>query len=292
MMKKTLFPAVLVAFVLAMALPASAGSLNLGILTNYALVDLASGKTLGQNSGPVAGNELLGNGVTAAFSGGDNGQINGTLYYDSTVGGTSTFSQLQNAPTTSLVSTSVTSDAFSYAQAASSYAASLTATQTYGNISSATTFTGNGGLNVIDVSSIQNAPLTISGGSNDTFVINISGIFNTNQLMTLSGVSASQILFNFTGTSGNVFQTSGGDSLYGTFLAVDGGNFQFSNLVLNGALINTGGNVQLVSGSKIPTFTAFSAPGGSQVPEPSSLMLFGVGVLGLAGVFRWRAAAK
>src|SRR5262249_32164782 len=151
---------------------------------------------------------LLGNGVKAAFAGGNNGAINGTLYYDNTVTGTNTFSQLNTAPTTSQVSTTVTNDAFNYAAAASSYAAGLTATQTYGNISSATTFTGNGGINVIDVNNIQNAPLTISGGAADTFIINISGQFNTNQLMTLSGVSASQILFNFTGTSGNVLSTS------------------------------------------------------------------------------------
>jgi hypothetical protein len=279
-MKKVLFLALTAAAALAASLPAGATGLNLGILTNYALVDLASGKTLGLNSGPIAGNVLLGNGVTAAFAGGNNGQITGTLSYDSTVQGTNTFSQLQNAPNTALVSTSVTSDAFSYAQAVSNYAASLTATQTYGNISNTTTFAGNGGLNVINVSNIQNAPLTISGNASDTFVINVSGVFNTNQVMTLSGVSASQILFNFTGTSGTVFQTSGGDSLYGTFLAADGGGFQFSNLILNGALINTGGNVQFVSGSKMPTFSAFNAPAGA-VPEPSAVVVFGMGLLGL-----------
>jgi hypothetical protein len=293
MMNKLLCLALFAAVAVATATSAKADPLNLGILTNYALVDLGSGTTLGQNSGPVAGNELLGNSVKAAFAGGNNGQINGTLYYDSTVTGTNTFSQLQNAPTTSLVSTSVTSQAFSYAQAASNYAASLTATQTYGNINSATTITGNGGLNVIDVSNIQNAPLTIKGNSSDTFVINVSGTFNTNQLMTLSGVSASQILFNFTGTSGTVLQTSGGDQLYGTMLAADGGGFQFSELNLNGALIDTGGNEQFVSGSKITTFSAFAGDGSSQsVPEPSSLLSFAAGLLGLASLARRRFTAK
>jgi len=278
-MNKIFAAALLGTVAFAASVPAHAGSLSLGTLTNYALVDLGSGTTIGQNSGPVTGNELLGNGVTAAFAGGNNGQITGTLYYDNTVGGTSTFGQLHNAPTTSLVSTSVTSQAFSYAQSASSYAASLTATQTYGNISTATTFTGNGGLNVIDVTNIQNAPLTLSGNGNDRFVINVSGTFNTNQTMTLSGINASQILFNFTGTSGNVFQTSGGDSLYGTFLAADGGASQFSNLNLDGSLINTDGNVQFVSGSKITAFASFNAPA---APEPSTIAIFGFGVLSLA----------
>jgi len=294
-MKSSLSAALFAAALMLAAIPAKADLLGLGTLTQYALVDLGSGDTISVNSGPISGDVLLGGGVKAAFSGGNNGQITGTLYYDSTVTGTNTFSQLQNAPSTSQVSTSVTSQAFSYAAAASSYAAGLTATKTYTNISSATTFTGNGGLNVIDVNNIQNAPLTISGTSSDTFVINISGTFNTNQKMTLSGVNASQIIFNFTGTSGNVLQTSGGNQLYGTFLAADGGNFQFSELNLTGALINSQGGMQFVSGSKIPTFTGFTGgTSGQQVatPEPASLTIMGVGLAALGAVRRRRRARR
>ena len=287
MMNKSVAFAVLSVAVLFGALPSKATPLSLGTLTNYALVDLGTGDTIAINSGPIAGNVLLGNGVNAGFAGGNNGQITGTLSYDSTVTGTNTFSQLATAPTTQQVSTSVTSQAFSYAQAASSQAAALTATQTFsGTVSGATTLTGNGGLNVIDFNSIQNAPLTIKGTASDTFVINIAGTFNTNVAMTLSGVSASQILFNFTGTSGNVLQTSGGDSLYGTFLAADGGNFQFSELNLTGALYNSEGGMQFVSGSKIPTYTAFTGgtSNAAPAPEPSSLALFGGALLAIAGL--------
>ena len=82
-------------------------------------------------------------------------------------------------------------------------------------------------------------------------------------------MTASHILFDLTGTSGNVFQTSGGNTVFGTFLAVDGGGFQFSNLNLDGALImgdsagfgNPGsGDVHIVSGSEIPTFSPFTVP--------------------------------
>ncbi len=279
------------------AAPAMATGLTLGTLTNYGLVDLGSGTTIGQNSGPMTGNELLGNGVKANFAGGGNGSITGTLYYDSTVQNTNTFSQLQTAPTTQLVSTSVTNQALADAVALSNYAAGLTATQTYGNITNATTITGNGGLNVIAVNNISNA-LTITGGANDTFVFDVSGTYNTNQTMVLNGVSASQILFNFTATSGNVFQTSGGDTSYGTYLAVDGGNFQFSNLNLTGGLINTAGNVQFVSGTKLVANTPFSCAsgsvacgtggGGSQAPEPSSIAVFAIGIVGLVVLHRRR----
>lgn len=245
-----------------------ANSLDLGVLSNYAVVDLGNGTTFGQNSGPVAGNELLGNGVKAAFSGGNNGGLTngGILYYDSTVLGTNTFSQLQNPPTTMLVPNTVTAAALAQAQSVSDAASALTATQTFSDLTSATTLVGNGGLNVIDVATIES--LKLSGTANDVFVFNVSGLFNTNQAMILGGVLPSHILFNFTGTSGHVFQTSGGDTVYGTFLATHGGQFQFSNLDLTGELINTGGDVQLVSGSSIPTFTPFTPP---PVPLPAPL---------------------
>ena len=114
----------------------SANGLDLGINTGYALVDLGNGTTIGQNSGPVTGNELLGNGVKAAFSGGNNGQITGTLYYDSTVTGTNTFSQLDTPPTNQLVSTTLTNSALNSAQSVSAYSVSLAATQTFGTINS------------------------------------------------------------------------------------------------------------------------------------------------------------
>ena len=257
--------------------------LDLGTATNYAVVALGTGETIGQNSGPVTGNELLGHYVTAAFSGGGNGQITGTLYYDSTVQGQNTFTQLQVSPSTQLVDTSVTSAVLSTAQTVSNYAASLAATQTItGTLSAATTFNGNGGLNVIDIQNIQNAPLTISGTASDTFVFNISGCLNTNVKMTLNGVTAAQILFNFTGTSGNVFSTSGGDLSYGTYLATDGGNFQFSNLALTGELINTAGDVQLVSGSTVTKPEGFIA-----VPEAGT-WLFGAFLIGVVAVSRIR----
>jgi hypothetical protein len=268
----------------------AATSLNLGTAGNFALVDLANGKTLGMNSGPLAGNVLLGNGVKAAFSGGGGGRITGVLDYDSTVTGTNTFSQLATAPTTALVSTTVTTEALNDANGVASYIEGLTATQTFGNITGTTTITGNGGLNVIHVGNLQNPILNLSGNASDFFVFDVSGVFNTNQVMSLiGGVTANHVIFDFTGTSGNVFQTSGGDLLEGTYLATHGGNFQFSNLDLTGALINTGGNVQFVSGTSIPTFASFSGP---PVPEPSTwaLMIAGFGLAG-AALRRRRAIA-
>jgi hypothetical protein len=272
------------AFVAAPAQASTPLALDLGTAGDYSVVALGSGISL--NSGPIAGNVLLGDGVNAAFSGGNNGSIGGKLYYDNTVTGTNTFGQLQNAPATQLVSTSVTNAALNSANTVGTNAAGMAATQTFGNISAATTITGNGGLNVIKVTNIQNAVLTFSGNANDYFLIDVSGTFQTNVGMNLSGINASQILWNFTGTSGNVFQTSGGDTVYGTFLATDGGSFQFSNLNLTGALINTKGNMAIVSGSEIPTFTPQAG-----VPEPATWALFLMGFGGLGASLRQRRRA-
>ena len=251
--------------------------LDLGTAANYGFVDTGA-TTLNWNSGPIAGSVLLGQSLTAQLSGGNNGGLTngGVLYYDSTV---SLSGSLQNQPTETLVDPSVTQAATTSADNVSNYAAGLTATQSFGNITTTTSIMGNGGLNVIDVANINNANITFTGNANDIFVVNVTGAISTNQTITVSGgVLASHILFNLTGTSGNVLQTSGGDSLVGTYLATNGGQFQLSELNLNGALINTCGNVQFVSGSEIPIVTPFT------VPEPGSALLF----IGGACAFFWK----
>jgi PEP-CTERM motif len=256
--------------------PAQQAGLDLGMDNNYAFIDIGP-TTLGWNSGPIAGSVLFGNGLTANLSGGNNGGLTngGILYYDNTV---TISGSLQNPVTEVQVGTSVTDAAANIAHSVSDYAASLSATQTFTNITGTATISGNGDLNVIDANSIQNANLTLSGSASDYFVFNISDMIQTNQPMTLSGVDPSHILFNLTGTGMVLFQTSGGNLLYGTYLAANGGRFQFSNLDLTGQLINIGGDVQFVSGSQIPVHTPFI------VPEPASttLLLIGVGALAVA----------
>jgi len=270
-----LLGALLIAFPNAAPAAIPAG-LDLGMDNNFAFIDLGA-TTLGWNSGPIAGNVLFGLGLHANLSGGNNGGLTngGVLFHDSSaiISGS-----LQNPVTETLVPTTTTQDAATIAQNVSNFASSLAATQSVGTtISGTTTITGNGGLNVIDVANITNAKLTLSGNANDFFLFNVSNAVMTNQPMTLSGgVSPSNILFNLTGTGTvAVFQTSGGDVSFGTYLATNGGKFQFSNLNLTGRLINVGGDVQFVSGSMIPA-----------VPEPGTFALIGIGAIALVCAVR------
>ena len=238
--------------------PCGASGLNLGTDSNYIFIDTGATK-LGWNAYQLDGNVLFGQGLTVALSGGNNGGLGAgyKVYEDST---TNISGSLQNPLTFVSVPTSQTAAAAATAQSVSNYASGLTATQTFTTINNTATINGNGGLNVISVGKIQNATLTINGSANDYFVFNVSGQIQTNQVMTLTGgVTASHILWNLTGT-GTVLQTSGGNLLVGTFLATRGGQFQFSELQLTGELINTGGNIQLVSGNHTLIQAGFMPP--------------------------------
>lgn len=278
-------------FAVAGTLPSSS------VLPNYAIVSVGPGTSIMMNSGPVNGKVLVGFGTAVSSAGGGNGRITGGV--DNSLPSTgcgstglSCFSSLATAPTVTIVPGTVATQAYADAFALSDAAASLTPTQTFTTLSGTTTITGNGGLNVINITNVSSPTLTISGGPDDIFVFNVSGAFSSNSRMTLVGVTASQILWNLTGT-GTVFSTSGGNVLYGTFLATHStARFQFSNLNLTGALINTGGHIQFVSGSSIPTFAPFIVPEAPppppEIPEPSTLTLLGTGLVAFAGVVRRR----
>ncbi|HEY2381569.1 MAG TPA: PEP-CTERM sorting domain-containing protein [Terriglobia bacterium] len=256
-------------------MPAYGDALTLGnLLGNYSIVSAGPNASIMVNSGPITGSILLGDGTNTMSSGGGGGRVTGTVYLSGTVKGDDLW-HIATAPMTQLIAASFGQQAFMDANTLSATAAGLTATQAYANINGTQTINGTGGLNVIDVGSLHNPNLTISGTASSIFVFNVSGSFQTNEALTLDGVTASQILWNFTGNSGNVFQTSGGDLLYGTFLATNGGNFQFSNLDLSGELINTGGRIQFVSGSEIASNQPFAGTG---VPEPSTMTLLAAGL--------------
>jgi len=268
------------------------------VLINYSLVSVGPGSSFNINSGPLVGLILIGNGTVATGSGNNQCSTPGTcnnttgtpLLYD--VSGTASGNQLTMGgsnnprPVITMVDPSLAITAVTDARALSSAASGLTPTQAFSN-----NIVGDGGINVINVASISsnsaNSP-RISGGPNDLFIFNVSNSvsFGNASIPTLVGVDPDQILWNLTASSGQCFSTSGGSAMqFGTFLAVNGCNFQFSNLGLTGQLINVGGNIQFVSGSSINAFAPFI---GTQevIPEPSTFLLLGTGLVGVVGAAR------
>lgn len=234
--------------------------LNLGIDAYYALIDL--GRTDLDWSGAITGNVLVGDGLKVSRSSGNT--VSGSVQFDPTISNDDLEHPLKALP----VPASITSAALTAAENVSRYAASLPATQTFGDVDNRhQVITGNGGLNVVNIANVLNAKLTLSGTSSDIFVINVAGRIETNQAMALSGgVLPAHVLFNLTGRSGSVLN-SGGNELYGTYLATNGGNLNLSQLALTGALISSGGSVRFTGGSKITSapFAPFQLPGVASV---------------------------
>ena len=129
-------------------------------------------------------------------------------------------------------------------------------TKTFSSISSSTTVTGNGGQNVVNVSSGINLgngeTLTLQGGSSDTFIVNVAGgmQLGDGSNIVLSGVPPSQVLFNFTGSS---LVQIGNANTSGIFLNVGG-----EILVQNGKHVS-----EFISGTKLIldcNYTTVTAP--------------------------------
>jgi hypothetical protein len=110
--------------------------------------------------------------------------------------------------------------------ALSTQIAGLAPTQTFGDITGATTITRTAALNVIKVNSINltKKNLTLAGNPPDTFVINVTSptalfVLNGVQVILSGGLTPNHVAFNFPGPGGTVQvykQTAG---LNGTLLA-------------------------------------------------------------------------
>ena len=129
---------------------------------------------------------------------------------------------------------------------------------------------------------LTNGNFTLNGPANATFIVNVSGNITVNggansSILLTGGVTPDHVLFNVVGTGRDVSFTGGG-VLNGTFLDLLG-NISVHDKTLNGSLI--GGERQSISDTS--GFTIILPPP-HPVPEPSSLLLLGLG--GVAGLIR------
>lgn len=145
------------------------------------------------------------------------------------------------------------------AASAAAEAAALAPTQTLKSITHATTITGNGGLNVIQINGNIKASLTLSGTASDIFIVNVKGSVDLGHKESLSlagGVTASHVLYNFTGAHGSI-TADFGSTINGTLLAP-----KYSvdlAATVNGEIIGGGCSINLECGAKV-TQINFLAP--------------------------------
>jgi choice-of-anchor A domain-containing protein len=162
-------------------------------------------------------------------------------------------------------------------------AASLSPTQTFGSITQATTINGNGGLNVININGDITTTLILNGSASDIFIVNVTGTLSltgSTVLGVAGGVSGNNVLYNFTG-SGTI-TTHVNNMVNGTLLAP---NYDFILHSLNGRIIG-GQNITLMSGATV------NGPPTPPVPEPTTMLLLGTGLAGIAATLRKRRNKK
>jgi len=166
---------------------------GLGQAGSFAVLALANGSIdIGTAATTITGDVGVGPLESGTL---EKATIDGHLFVDPTA----TVSIHPDLIVTCGTSTKNLSGADADARAASLADAALPPTQVFGNITSTTTITGNGGLNVIDVGTIDLMDtLTLAGTASDVFIINVSGDFTCNgcAISLSGGVTYTNVLFN------------------------------------------------------------------------------------------------
>lgn len=143
------------------------------------------------------------------------------------------------------------------AQFASAVASALTPTQSLNAVRTATTLTGNGGVNVINVARNITASLTLNGTADDVFVINVSGSLRLGSgegIRLAGGVTADHVILNFVGSTGSV--NANRAVINGTVLAPTY-SVDLRAATVNGEII-AGGTISIAGGTQINA-VAFNA---------------------------------
>jgi hypothetical protein len=149
------------------------------------------------------------------------GQVQGRLIIDATADISHTNNVKYGGPTQTVNAAPVDAAAID----ASNQIAAMTPTQTIAGIRNSMTIARTGAINVINVQSVElngSSTLTLRGGANDYFFINVSGKFamTGNSAIQLDGVQQSHVIFNIEGTGEQVAFT-GKSFAQGSFLAVN-----------------------------------------------------------------------
>src|SRR5512140_705971 len=171
-MKLTIQALTLVALA-AVTLPATsdAAYFDLGPANHYTVLGL-DGTLVNLSNVTITGNVGVGPGGTLLFAAPST--VHGDIHMDASAG----ISQNVGILDGSMVDGQDLSDAVAAALSAAQTFGAMARTQpAFGTISSALTIQGNGGLNVISIANINmgGGILTLNGGPNDLFVLNVTG---------------------------------------------------------------------------------------------------------------------
>ncbi len=155
-----------------------------------------------------------------------------------------------------------------------------------GFINTSRTLTGNGGLNVYHSQQGMllgaGSFLTLSGGADDVFVINVASLMNVGSGagILLDGVRAENVFFNFYGYANNGSYSYQMASIFGG--ASFAGNLLAPNMFVSigdGATLN---GVRILAGSIMGNVQVVTPPDEEppvDVPVPATLLLFAGGLL-------------
>jgi hypothetical protein len=292
---------------------AAAGTITpvtLGTASTYGVL-IGTGETLTLNGGfNLSGNIGVGASDTVNLSG--NNAISGTAYEDSDVNYNASGNTSVSGGVVTQSMTSVLSAAASASTAAkndttgsilSGYGSSISVTSAATSVAIKALSSGENILN-ISALSLSNGTLTFddNGHSGAKFIINITGNLtasgaNALTIKGINGATGADILFNVTGAGSSVSLTGNNATYIGTILApaanvTIGGNGTLTGNILAG--FNNAGKSYTVgeqsSGFNI-TSLGYKPSTVTKTPEPSTIALFGFGVVGLAiARRRWGSA--
>jgi len=237
----------------------------------YAILGL-QGAQIDLSSGPLVVNGNIGVGAGATLNANGGGHINGTIFADATA-------TVNNSdPVTGGIVQPSSGPAQAQAAALNlaSLAASLAPTQSFSQINTAQTINATTGLNVIAVGmggiNLSGGALVLNGTASQQFVLNIAGqssLSGGSKIQVTGGLLPQNVVFNFTGTSGQFQTSSGNNATVGVFLAPN------ELIHLNGPNPGSGVDVsEFISGVGInaQSNTQFQALPPPSVPETNTLL--------------------
>ena len=254
-------------------------------IQKYGLVeDLRNGGNFNVNNSRVNGNTaVLG---ASGASGANNDVFNGNFSY--TGGGFDLYSTVtvtgKKSQDFTLASTVQTAANFSKT------IAGFTPTQIFGQNDNVQTLTGNGGINVIDITGGNvNGTVTLRGGINDIFYINIQANMAMSGVVLANGVTADHVFWNIiNGQNANLSGT-----LDGTFLAFNSNSqatlINVNQSTLDGSIYSGGLDANNLTVNVLAVNPVANAPEASSVIAMSAFALF---LLGSSTTKFWKRKAQ